>query len=558
MSTEFPLEDELEFEGESDFEKRLREKTEKKKSTPKKPAPKKPRKPRAKKNKIEPDPEPLASEPAPKPQTSSIDPEPMAGADTAPPLTPNALDTTNQKEIDKANRQRARERREQIAEQKRLLRDQIQNEAAMRRQQYREQKVLSKEAVTGARSEAISQRIKSYALGSALGFPGYVAASIADSLVFRPRETEATGAQTRYQADLQRYNEQLAADARTRQRQQEADIRNTPIEATALDPNTGKPLPPGPRTQTGGLPPGGPGSPVNPPPPLGPPGQPPPLGPGSGGQPPVTPPGGQPPIPPGGGLPPPIPPTPPGAPAPLPPGLALALGPLNEIIVGSLLALQAVNRTIDSVASSATTTGKAIANGTATAGTKGIIDTSQRLADPLGINVPLNVAVKGFDFLLDINESILQAVKGNEAFAPQTLQADVEGQILMLGKQIEVAQRLDKMSSELVKANTNFELAWQDLRTQLLEVFIPIITGFVKTVEADVKIANSVMNAIRDPIVSLPIPAMMAAEALFDILGIMKKDANDLDNANVMADIKQFFDPTLATGKMRKGTVPNP
>lgn len=544
MSTEFPLEDELEFEGESDFEKRLREKTEKKKPAPKKPAPKKPRKPRAKKNKVEPDPEPLAPEPAPKPQTSSIDPEPMAGADTAPPLTPNALDTTNQKEIDKANRQRARERREQIAEQKRLLRDQIQNEAAMRRQQYREQKALSKESVTAARSEAISQRVKSYALGSALGFPGYVAASIADSLVFRPRETEATSAQTRYQADLQRYNEQLAADARTRQRQQEANIRNTPIEATALDPNTGKPLPPGPRTS---LPPGGPGSPVNPPPPLGPP-----------GQPPVTPPGGQPPIPPGGGLPPPVPPTPPGPLPPLPPVLAAMLGPLNEIVVGSVLALQAVNRTVDSVASSATTTGKAIANGTATAGTKGIVDTTQRLADPLGINVPLNVAVKGFDFLLDINESILQAVKGNEAFAPQTLQADVEGQILMLGKQIEVAQRLDKMSSELVKANTNFELAWQDLRAELLETFLPAVTLFMDGLAVQLEAATVATSVISsNSTLALP-PIFNIMRGIFSILAELKKQADELDDANIMADIKQFFDPTLATGKMRKGTVPNP
>lgn len=527
MASEFDLEGDLEFEEESDFEKRLREGEQKKKKAPKKKAPKKktpkkktPRKKREPKNKVEPEPE---SSPIPEPQTQSIDPEPMPGAATAPPLTPNALDKENQREIDKANRQRNRERREAMAEQKRLLREQIQNEAAMRRQQYKEQKTQSKEAVSTARSEAISQRVKTYALGSALGFPGYVVASVADAKIFRPREETATSAQTRYQADLQRYNEQLAADARMRQRQQEADIRNTPVQATQIDPNTGKPIPPPP---PGSIPPIGTVPPV--------------VGGGAGG------------------TPPPIRPTPPGPLPQLPPLIEAALGPLNAIIVGTILGLKAVNSGIDNIAASATTTGKAIASGNATAASKGAVSTFQKTVDPLGIAVPLNVAVKGFDFLLDINESILQAVKQNEAFAPQTLQADVEGQILMLGKQIEVAQKLDKMTSELVRANTTFELAWQELRAELLEAFLPLITSEMKILASGVKVAASATSIIGEAVPFL-LPAWLQVPLFInDLKDILNKQADELDDTSMMNQIKDFFDPTLATGKMRQGAIPNP
>jgi len=381
-------------------------------------------------------------------QPQSVTPDPNVTPNTRP-FSFTSKSKAKQKEIDEANRARTRERREQIAEQKRILRESQQDATAERRRQYKEQKAAAQESITRARSEAISSRVQSYGLASALGLPGYIGASIIDSSIIRPDEASKVDAQKQYLRDLDIFKRAQEADAIEEKRRREEQIRNTPVTATPVGPP-----PTTPPTNT--IPPS--------------------IGPGSGGSGGSGGTGGAGGKPPGGGTPPPIQPTPPtpGGPNPI---LGLIGGPVGVAVIEAIQGAQKVNQAVDNISSQLNTTLSALASNNAPEALKGGAKTFQNTADPLGINIPLNVVVDGFTSLLDINSAILSTIKNSEAFAPQTLTADIEGQLLRLGKQIEVAQRLDGVTSQLVRVNTQFDLAWQELRASLLQDLLPFISA---------------------------------------------------------------------------------
>lgn len=436
-----------------------------------------------------------------------------------PKFTPRASSKKNQKDVDRAQRDAARRRRQEQTDARRILREQQQDTAREQRALAREAQRLSREQITAARSEAISSRVQAYSLSASLGFPGYVAASVVDSLFVRPRENSIVDEQNQYQRDLQRYNEAKRREEIENKRRREQEIRDTPITATAID-DKGKPIKPG----TGGIPPTPPTPPGT-------------VSPGSSGS-------NQPPL---------IPPTPPTARAPS--SLGQSIGTAATIVTGGIQVLQAVNGAVDKLANNVGDISTSLAKGDATGGVKAIAKTTQGIVDPLGTMVPVNVAVQSFDILLETNKAILASTKQNIAFAPQSLQAEVQGDIQKLVQSIELTRKNDTVTAELIRANTQFEMAWQEAKAKFIETVGPILVRMLEKVTYALEIMQGVAQAVY--IVSTHIPGI--GRIIEGILNRMPKEANNLDDSDILNQIDKFFDPGRVKQNMRDNNrFPNP
>lgn len=493
-----------------------------------------------------------------KPQTNTPDTTAPQGAPpveeaavptNTPRFSPKRQARENKKLLEQAQREAERKRKADQTEARRTLREQQQDQAREQRIQSREALRISREQVTAARSDAISERVQSYSFASSIGFPGYVAASVVDAMYIRPKEERAVEEERQYQRDLQRYNEQVARDQIAEKRRQEQAIRDMPIDAVQVDergkPVKNPPLPPGlPPIPPSNVPPPGGLPPNNPVPPTG--GQPP-------NQPPVQPPQGPPP----GANPPPIPPQ--RQPPVLP---SSNIGQAAVPITAAIQAAQYINQAIDRLGDNVNALGVSIAKGDGTEASKATAKTFQSAIDPLGVQIPLNVAVQSFDTLLDINKAILDTTRQNLAFAPQSLQADISGDLQKLIQTMDISRRVDPTTAQLIRANTQFEMAWQETRAQLIENLGPaviklleLITLLLRTQTTVIDVGSSALQGFGNG--AAPVLTMILT-FLSKIVANTDKDV-DLDDSDILNQIGQFFDPDNRKTKMKmNSTFPNP
>jgi uncharacterized membrane-anchored protein YhcB (DUF1043 family) len=427
----------------------------------------------------------------------------------APPFGPGATSRKRQAEINQAQRLAKRQRQERIQAQKEILAEQ--RRAAM--EQRKELRRQSQQQVTQARSDAISGRVQAYSLGAAAGFPGYIFGSAIDALFLRPLEQQNTQAQREYQAQLSRYYTQLDRDRREQQRQ----IQNQPIDATLLD-EAGRPT-----TET---------SFVGPP---------------------------RPPTPTGPSEPPRVPPTP-------PPNRGFSAGQFAVPVATVVTAVQALElfySRVDSISQRLSSVGQTIGSGDATEGSKALTSTLKGPTRYL-TNIPLAVSVESFSVLLDTNKAILASVKENSAFAPETLGASITSELAGLNKQIEVSRRLDKVTAQLVRANTQMELAFADFRAEIIETAAPAIILALNQLTGYLKIITFVIDNADDLLKNIPGQVGIFFTILGEIVEFLAQlvsnsnKANQMDETDILDQIDRFFDIPLTIGKLPPGTVPNP
>jgi hypothetical protein len=414
----------------------------------------------------------------------------------------------------------------------------------------------AREQMTGIRSQATGARIGAYSLAASLGLKGYVAASLADRFLIQPAEAKSVQEQKdyiqkekQYQQDLAAYQTRVKQAELERNRNIRDDISNRPVTAVALD-DDGNPIHPaaygsavtkgnatgsGTSASTGGGPGGGG------PPGVG-PGTPSPSNPGKGK---------------GGGIPPIIP-----GPAPIRPNAPVPGGGVGGAIAAATVIVPALAAAIEGaklVNSFIDSTGKELASfstsaikGDGVGASKSLVNFSRKMSDPLGVNIPAQIAVTGFEALLDINQGILDSIKGTEAFAPQTLQASVEGDLAKFFQQIEMARRLDSVTAELVKANTQFELAWGELRAELIEAvapviltLLPLLTEYIKTMASNVSTLDTLIG-IGVGRQSTQIDLIQKVVAWW--MGITP----DKIDAALERQLENFFSPTQAEKSLRQ------
>jgi hypothetical protein len=504
---------------------------------------------------------------APKPQVDDISNDVPAPAN-AMPFVPGAASKKNKKELDKAlkeaERKLKKEQQEALKQAKEEYSKQLREdrEAAKRLQQE------SRDAVQAIRAEAIGSRVNAYSLASALGFPGYTMASAADAAYIRPEEERKVAEQKDYQRELADYLAMLREHRERELAARQQEIKDIPVEAVVIDPTTGKPtdisqptstpvpnskgwLPRVPSNQQAPQPVNPPGNQPSPPGTQpSPPGTQPP-----GNQP--TPPGQQPPPP--GNQPPPNVPPPPGTPPNVPPSPPT---PVPSPLAGSPFQI------LQAVVQIAQTTNKAITDGfktvsdittagirgDSTGASKALAKATGSAADPLGVNIPITVAVQGFNALLDVNQSILESIKGTTAFAPLTLEATIEGDIKKLLLSIENAQRLDPVTAQLVEANNRLDMAWSEFRAKIILEYGPDIVNLLNVLSVAVKGLSILMT---DGI-AYTSPALAVIRHLLGLVADNTKPKDPAGNidANILSQLEDFFKPSSMPADHKKAIDP--
>lgn len=451
----------------------------------------------------------------PQPQSSDVVEDDQVIPPGAVPFTPQQRKARKEaeKEKDKANREANRRRREQIADQRRLASQQHQDSLRAQKSAIKDLRQESKDQITQSRSDAIQARVQTYALASSLGFPGYVAASVIDQAYLRPKEEKQVAAQKQYQSELRKYEEGIKADALAKKRRTEEMLKNMPVQATAIDPQTGKPIP---NSDFGGREP--------------------PINANLTDNEPER--------------------VPPRRPTPeVPSELLKMAGPAGMVATALIQATQFINRATTSIGDSATNIGKTITSGTASEGAQAALRDGKLLL--AGGNIPANVAVEGFHTLLSINDSILNSIQGTMAFSPQTMQASIERELANFGKQIENAQKLDKITEQLVRANTQMDLAWQNLRAEFIEDIGPAIVFALNLITNQIKGVTVALDLAFEYAAFLPGGIGAIIQTLQLIADLAEKaQANELDSTDITKQIDDFFNVPLTVGRARRGTLP--
>lgn len=498
--------------------------------------------------------EPDASSSATDPDSIEVDPQDFDEAGPEVPVVkpgekvdPDALVKAEIRKQEALNRKRLREEQ---ANERRRLKQQMDDEARALRRARREAKAANQEQVTAIRSEAITQRVQAYSVSSVLGLPGYVGAAAVDQFLIRPNETKSIQERKQYEADLERYNQEME-DYRIAQRRAEEDrIKNLPVEAVDVDairakhglpptqpatptpsptqPSTTPPTPPTPPSGGGGS--GGSG--------------------GGGGSPPPGPPGNQ-----GATPPPPLPPVPPAPFVPNAIGSALQMG-----VIGIELA-RALKGGIESAGKQAETVTRSTFGEDPLQGLREGGHTLQKVMDPLGINSTIQVAVSGFDTLLTMTDEIRQYAKKDLAFSPMALGASVEGDVQKLLQQMDIAQRLDPLKSEIVKQTAQMDILWNELRAELFENLGPAILAAMKLING---VLERFMIGTKEPLTFLTenIGAWPGSLVIVQyLLGMIadntsKKPDDDLVDRDIQQQIADFLNPNNLNN-IPKAAFPN-
>jgi hypothetical protein len=210
------------------------------------------------------------------------------------------------------------------------------------------------------------------------------------------------------------------------------------------------------------------------------------------------------------------------------------------MVTAAIQAAQTVNNVVDKTGQAVSQGGQDVISGNYSGATKSVVKGAQNVLDPLGVNVPLNVAVQGFNALIDINQSILDATKENLGFAPQSLEADISTDISRLLQQISVSQRTDATTAELIRANRQLEEAWTEVKVKLINDWGPTIVILLKSLA-------SAVPAIEVAITTLGLVLAPKTTAflmlLKQIAGNTAKEEVDQLDVSIFDQLERFFNP---------------
>lgn len=440
------------------------------------------------------------------------------------------------------------------AEKKRRTKE-MRREDARERRQFQRQKRRdlgdASERRKQIRQDAVTKRVQAYSVTAALGLPGYIGASVIDQFFLRPREEAAMEAEKEYQREYQEYLEALE-DERIARRENNEDYIDSIVPADVdagyikkqLTKNLEKGKDYNPRSKgfkasgsfqnsRGG---GGGKSSVG-------------IvesllggfnsgGQGGGG----TPPGA-------GGL---QPPSPPGPPSNniniLGQSINLAgLGQTAMLIGGVVKVSQAINSYIDSSGKTVQQYSKSLLTQDDPAEyAKSEMRLSQKLYDPLGVNVPVQVFVTGMDVLLSLTQDLVEYAKKDVVFSPMALSASIEGSIEKLMKTIELGSKTDPVKASIIQVWTEFEVMFMEFKAYFVQNFGPFIIANLRLVLMTLKTAEAsapYLVQIAEWVQLGPMNKILK-DVLFYLIGIHDntKPGNNMPS-NITKQIEDFMDP---------------
>jgi hypothetical protein len=181
---------------------------------------------------------------------------------------------------------------------------------------------------------------------------------------------------------------------------------------------------------------------------------------------------------------------------------------------------------------------------------------AQTLIDPLGVNIPLQMAVSGFETLLSLTGEIRDYAKKDLGFSPEALSADVEGSIVKLLSDIEIAQRTDPLKAEFIRVWTDVMVLFSEFQAQLFEVFAPAVIDLLKSLVVILKTTEASGSFIGGLIESAlgMFPGFPFFKIIIDLLSQIHDNTKKEEKipAGLSQEILDFMNPNLQVRNMRQ------
>jgi hypothetical protein len=451
-----------------------------------------------------------------------------------------------------------------LAEEKRkqrlALKREMQDETVKRNIQTKLDKRSAYDRRNQLRASAVSQRIQAYSIASSLGFGGYVAASIVDQFIIRPKEQQDIAAEDKYNADYAEYEQFQKADQLERRRTREDEIsamgvdepsirdnifngrptgfkeKQAPSPASIVKPTAINDLDEDPRYTSRDRPVRSRakefldteeelddyGVPI------------PPRNKAAETQKAVD-----------------TATKVAAAVKPIAPEATTAFlakaGPIGLAVAAAITTAQMANQQIEGVGKAVSTLGKDVFTGSTAAGLTSVVRTARSLADPLGTSVLAQVSVTGFETLLSLTESIKSYAEKNKEFSPLTLQASVQGDIAKLMQSIELAQKNDPLKAQFTQVTTQLDIVWNEFKSEVFQNIAPTIIGILQVLVVSLQATEGSFSLAMQVLKNLPgiggiivkVLEIIAANTTPDpaLQGNLIKEIQDFMNPNNNADL---------------------
>jgi hypothetical protein len=182
-----------------------------------------------------------------------------------------------------------------------------------------------------------------------------------------------------------------------------------------------------------------------------------------------------------------------------------------------------------------------------------LTDFADKTLNPMGINVAggavVSVLKESFAVLQSIDKGVDSMAKDVKPFAPETIEQDVLNQIAQLQQNIKLGEELDPLLAEYSATRNEFQMAWNEVRADILQDLVPVAIDFMKTakpllplIEMHVKVMAMVLQTLPTVILSQlnPVLAQMLQGMWQVAANTNPNQTAHLDN-QVLTNINNFF-----------------
>ncbi|MBW1953237.1 MAG: hypothetical protein JRI66_09170 [Deltaproteobacteria bacterium] len=119
-------------------------------------------------------------------------------------------------------------------------------------------------------------------------------------------------------------------------------------------------------------------------------------------------------------------------------------------------------------------------------------------AGPLGLAAAggMGIGVVAYEVFQKMNDVVSDLAESVSGLAPAVVTAEAMREVRLFQARLERAERMGDQLGKLVEVQTDLQIAWEDLKTQVGQVILPAVITVTKTLQSILEIAQQVAGAM--------------------------------------------------------------